>query len=151
MSPVADASPSLPAERAVLRWRVHRLRENPRGLVLVASGYILAVLLWRLALPYPPALMVILLSLTAALADFLFPVTYRLTEQGAHADGLVSRLFVAWADVKRATHGAEGVFLSPLPRASRLDSFRGLRLRYAGDNAPLVLDAVRRLRKGETL
>jgi hypothetical protein len=133
------------AEATVLAWRVHRLRDEPRFVPLVAGAYAASLLLWCLAFPHPVALLLPLVSLTGALSDYLFPITYRLTTHGAHADCGVSRLFVAWADVKRATHGGEGVYLSPLVRPSRLDAFRGVRLRYAHGNDETVRDAVRRL------
>lgn len=146
--PTAENAP----DDALLVWRVHRLRDYPRRLPLIVFGYGVAVLLWRLSLPNPFLLMAILFVLTAALGDFWFPVTYRLTTQGAHADGLFSRLHLAWPDVKRATHGPDGIFLSPLPRPSRLDAFRGIRLPY-GDNAKETLratvkDLIDKQRKG---
>jgi hypothetical protein len=136
------------AEATVLTWRVHRLREELRFVPLVAGAYAAALTLWWLAFPHPVALLLPLVSLTGALSDYLFPTTYRLTTRGAHADCGVSRLFVAWADVKRATHGGEGVYLSPLARPSRLDAFRGVRLRYADGNDDAVRETVRRLWRG---
>ena len=149
MSSVVDASSAVHAERAVLCWRVHRLRDSPRGALSVALGYGLAVFLWRIITPQPFILIALLTLLTAALSDYLFPVTYRLTTAGAHTDGLISRLYLSWEDVKRATHGADGVFLSPLSRRSRLDEFRGVRLRYGAEDASAVRDTVRRLWKGD--
>jgi hypothetical protein len=87
----------------------------------------------------------ILFVLTAALGDYWFPVTYRLTPEGAHADGLFSRLYLAWPDVKRATHGSDGIFLSPLPRPSHLDAFRGIRLPYGDQNAESLRETVKDL------
>lgn len=116
----------------VLTWRVHRLREEPRGLRLVAGAYAVAIAVWWLVFPQPLALFLPLVALTSALAEYLFPITYRLTTRGAYADnGPTSRLFLAWKDVRRATHGDEGVFLSPFARPSRLDGVRGIRLRFS--------------------
>ena len=148
MSAAADA-PSRPAETTLLSWKVHRLREEPSRLRLVALAYGAAVFLWWLLFPHPLALFLPLVSLTSALAEYLFPVSYRLTTRGAYASCGFSHLFIAWADVRRATTGAEGVFLSPLARAgSRLEAFRGVRLRFAPDNAGAVTDGVRRLWRG---
>jgi hypothetical protein len=59
----------------------------------------------------------------------------------------VTRLFIAWPDVRRATRGADGIFLSPFSRPSRLDNFRGVRLRFGADIDPeSVVRAVKSLR-----
>lgn len=132
-----------------LSWRVHRLRESPQGVPLVAGAYALALGSWWLAFPHPVTLLLPTVALTGALAEYLFPVTYRLTARGAHADCGLSRLLLEWKDVRRATHGTDGVYLSPLARPSRLDSFRGVRLRYLpgdADHAETVRETVRRLR-----
>jgi len=136
------------AEATALTWRVHRLREEPRFVPVIAGAYAAALTLWWLACPYPLALLLHLGALTLALSEYLFPVTYRLTTCGAHADCGMSRLFIAWSDVKRATHGRDGVYLSPLARSSRLDGFRGVRLRYADGNDEAVRDTVRYLWRG---
>jgi hypothetical protein len=136
------------AEATVLEWRVHRLREEPRFVPILIAAYSGVVVLWSLAFPHPLALLLMLGALTASLSEYLFPISYRLTTRGAHADCGPSRLFVAWTDVKRATHGRDGVYLSPLPKASRLDAFRGVRLRYANGNDAAVREAVRHLWRG---
>lgn len=132
-------------ETTLLAWRVHRLREQPHYLPIVIVAYAVALGLWRLLFPHPLALFVPLVSLTSALGEYLFPITFRLTERGAHvANGTFVRLFLAWPDVKTATFGDDGVCLSPLARAgSPLQAFRGVRLRFDDDNADAVLATVR--------
>ncbi len=102
---------------------------------LVIAAYAVALGLWRLLFPHPLALFVPLISLTSALAEYLFPITFRLTDRGAHVtNGPFVRLFLAWPDVKSATVGKDGVFLSPLARlSSPLAPFRGIRLRFTED------------------
>ena len=146
-SPLSDpapaaAAPAETAETVLLAWRIHRLREEPQGIGLIAGAYAAAILLWWWVYPQPLALALPLLSLTGALSDYLFPISYRLTTRGAYADCGASRLFLSWDDVQRATHGAEGVYLSPLRRPSRLDAWRGVKLRFAG-NSDAVLAIVR--------
>lgn len=136
-------------EEVVLEWQVHRLREEPRGIVFVTLGYALAFFFWRLVFPHPLALFLPVVALTSAMAEYLFPIRYRLTTRGAYAScGPLQRLHLSWNDVRRATRGAEGVYLSPFRLATRLDSFRGIRLRFAG-NDDAVLEAVRGLWRGE--
>ena len=136
-------------EETILSWRIHRLREEPHKIVFVTLGYGVALFFWRLVFPHPLALFLPVVALTSAMAEYLFPVEYRLTNRGAHARcGPAVRLYLAWSDVRRATPGREGVYLSSLKLPSRLDSFRGIRLRYAGGNDEQVKETVRRLWKG---
>lgn len=110
----------------------------------MAAGFGLALALWRWLLPHPLALFLPCIALTSALAEYLFPRTFTLTEQGVHAScGPFQKLFLSWDDVKRATHGPDGVFLSPLSNASRLDAFRGVRLPCDGPLKEEVLALVR--------
>jgi len=138
-NPVVDAAP----EETVLAWRIFRARREPGGIALVLLSYAAAVAMWRLLFPHPVALFLPLVALTGALREFLFPLSFRLTTRGAYVANGPARLFLAWDDVKRATHGDDGVFLSPLPRPSRLDSFRGVTLCFADGNGDEVLAAVR--------
>jgi len=144
----ANASaPSAPLDAGALSWRVHGLRERPARLVLVVASYGAALGLWRMAFPHPVALFLPVVALTSALSEYLFPQTFRLDARGASAvNGPFARTFIAWADVKRATYGDDGVHLSPLARPSRLDRFRGVRLSFAGGDADAILEAVRAYR-----
>jgi len=140
---------SAATETTVLSWKVHRLREEPRRLGVVAAAYGIAFGLWWLVFPHPLALFVPAVSLTSALSEYLFPISCRLTTRGAHVANGFARLFLAWEDVRRATVGAEGVHLSPLARAdSPLAPFRGVRLRFGADNADTVVETARRLWRG---
>jgi hypothetical protein len=132
-------------DATLLLWRVHRLRESPQGAFLVLAATAGALLAGSLLSLHPITLLVGIVVLALSLGDYLLPVTYRLTEKGAHADVGLNRLFIAWKDVKRATHGSEGIFLSPFSQPSRLDGFRGVRLRYGADNRDAVLENVRNL------
>ena len=128
-------------------WRVHRLRENPRLLPLVTLAYGIGLFFWLHLFPHPLTLILPLGALTSSMAEYLFPISYRLTTTGAYASCFLSRLYLAWPDVKRARYGEDGVFLSPLLRASRLDTFRGVRLCFAHANNETVLETVRRCRQ----
>jgi hypothetical protein len=130
-APAGGEATAAAAETVALAWRVHRLREEPKKVRLIAAGYAVAMALWWLVFPHPLALFLPVVALTSALAEFLFPINYRLTTRGAYADcGPTIRLFMDWKDVRRVTHGDEGIFLSPFARPSRLDGVRGIRLRY---------------------
>ena len=131
-------------ETTLLTWNHHRLREAPGRIGLAALGYGTAFLLWRWLLPHPLALFLPVVALTSALAEYLFPVEYRLTDRGAYQScGPFQKLFLSWDDVKRASFGTDGVYLSPLSRPSRLDRFRGIALRCGDSSKEQVLQTVR--------
>ena len=148
MSDIAVGSAAKTAEETALAWKIHRLRQHPQYLGRIAAAYGGAVALWWFLFPRPLALIVPLVSLTSALAEYLFPVSYRLTTRGAHLSNGFSQLFIAWKDVRRATIGTDGIYLSPfsVPRP-HLEPFRGVRLRFAEGNADAVTATVRRLRQ----
>lgn len=146
--PLAPA-PAAPAEQeVVLTWTVHLLRRDPgkaKGLALCLAGTAFGGLLLfhNLALALLPAAV-----LALSLSDFLFPVHYTLTPQGAAARSAVSHLEMAWADVRHAYLADDGVKLSPLRRrGSRWEPLRGVFVRFDGDNQGAVVEAVRRLRE----
>jgi hypothetical protein len=121
----------IPTESVLLTWRTHRLREDRQCLPLVIGAYVLAIGIWWLFFPVPLALFLPIIALTSALSEFLFPITYTLTSTSVSVIyGPLHRLVLNWEEIKRAGQGADGVFLSPLAKPSRLDNFRGLRLRF---------------------
>lgn len=126
-----------------LRWQVHGLRENPSGLGLVAAGYSVALLLWQWIFPHPLALALPLVAMTSALSDYLFPIRYRIDDAGVHADcGPFQRLHLAWSDIRRIQRGNDGIYVSSLRTPSRLDQFRGIRLRFGSMDPERVVSAV---------
>jgi len=76
--------------------------------------------------------------LIASVSDYLFPLTFTLTDEAAEARGPLHRRRLAWARVRRVSRDDLGVKLSPLPHPSRLDAFRGIYLWFA-DNADDVM------------
>jgi len=50
---------------------------------------------------------------------------------------------IPWAEVHSVCVGPKGVFLSPFEKPSRLDSFRGVLLRYSNNNSDEVVEFVR--------
>lgn len=136
---------SLFAESVNLTWSVHRLRENPRGLVLLVPA--LALTFWAGASLLGWAIGLAAVGvLVAATGDYFFPVRFTLTEKRAVSQCLIARQEIEWVKVKRALLAEDGVKLSPLGFASRLEAFRGVFLRF-NNNRDEVLQAVEQLRK----
>jgi len=77
--------------------------------------------------------------------EVFFPLRYRLDGQSARVRCGWSVSAIEWANVRRVIESPDGVRLSPLPKPSPLDAFRGVFLRYAG-NRDSVLAKIRQLR-----
>lgn len=116
-----------------LQWTIHLARRRPVR-TAVALGFILAAAVcagWAFRSPLFGLLAALLL--TAAIADYLLPVRYRLGEDGLEARGFLHRRRMTWSQVRRVTRDHLGVKLSPLPRPSRLEAYRGIYLWFAGN------------------
>jgi len=83
------------------------------------------------------------LILSVGLSRYFLATHYALDESGVSARFLGQTQRKAWTDVRRVLVHREGVHLSPFPEPSRLDSFRGLLLRFAA-NADEVTQFVER-------
>ena len=81
--------------------------------------------------------------LVLSLARFFLPSRFVLDAQGVSRRSPGGRGQLAWASVRRVVVGQAGVFLSPFEKLSRLDSFRGVFVPFAG-NAAEVTEFVRR-------
>lgn len=120
----------------VLTWTIHLAKEMPAKLCLVIIGYGAAMLAWWYFLPVPAALLLPLVALTSAMSEFLFPVTYTIDDVGISQKCLpFFNRHIAWSDVRRASAGRDGFFVSTLRLPSRLDQFRGIRINPRGNDA----------------
>lgn len=126
-----------------LQWTIHLARRRPgralAALVIVAAGAVAAAVafqgLW--------AGILAAVLLVGAIGDFLFPVRYTLNAEGAQARGLVMRRRIAWRQVRRVARDRLGVKISPLPRPSRLEAYRGIYLWFE-NNADEVMEFIAR-------
>ncbi|MCX8053363.1 MAG: hypothetical protein N3B12_06110 [Armatimonadetes bacterium] len=88
------------------------------------------------------------IALVGSLAEFLFPVTYEITSDSAVCRTLFKQTEISWHNVRRYYLDNSGIKLSPLDRPSRLEAFRGVYLRFAGNDRQ-VIEAVRAIRKSQ--
>ena len=76
--------------------------------------------------------------LGASLGRYFVPTRFELDAEGVIVRFLGQTRRVPWGAVRRVAVGREGVFLSPFAEPSRLDSFRGTLLRFAGNGDEVV-------------
>ncbi len=122
----------------VLTFSLHLARRHPRR----AAAAIALILAASLAAGYGlrSALLGLIagLLLVASISDFLFPLHFQLTEKGVAARGRLHHRYLAWDLVRRVSRDKLGVKLSPLPRPSRLDAYRGIYVWFE-DNSEEVM------------
>jgi len=130
---MADPAAADMPDAPVMRWQCCPLRdEYPRSLGFVAAfvGVSVAVGVAFGGVGYG------LLAtglLAVALARYYLPTAFRLDADGAAVRFCGQTRRLRWAQVRRVVAQRGGVFLSPFAAPSRLDSFRGMFLRFAGN------------------
>lgn len=135
------ASQSTAADQATLRWTIHLARQRPRKLIGTVACLLLAC-----AAAYsvigPLGSVAVAAMMAGALAEFWFPVTYEITSEGATCRMLHKSAQIKWIAVRRCYLDSGGVKLSPLNSGSKLEAFRGVYLRFNG-NDEQVIEAVK--------
>jgi hypothetical protein len=152
-NPTTAPASAVPVE-TLLSWRIHLLRRDSSRLSVLGFVLLFAfITVWLMFHSLLPAVVAVLLLLGAT-SEYLFPVRYRITTEGVHADALTSRLALRWKDAKRCIPDPMGIIMTPLAAPSRLDAFRGVLLRFAPDGEPgdraSVLAAIERCKLGLT-
>lgn len=126
-----------------LEWTHHPWRAAPGRMValIVLNLGITAIVYF--AFPEKAFAVLALLVLFGSTMSIYLPIRYRFTPQGVTVFFLGVPSFRPWKHYRQAYVHAGGVFLTSMPRPSRLDPFRGHFLKYAG-NREAVISYVRR-------
>lgn len=135
--------------KIIAEWSVHRSRNEPQKLgifilFLIAINVLLFAFYREIYIDYPVFALLGNLILTGSISDFIFPVRYRLTEEGAEYRNFLTKKHISWADVKNCYLTNEGIKLSPLEKNNRLENFRGFMLLF-NNNKDEIISHVKRL------
>lgn len=131
-------------EEVILSWKSHLARKYPGKLAFS----VLAILLASFAAHYAIggiATIAVALVMIASTSDFLLPVQYEISKDGATCKMLFKSASIRWADVRHYYLDEYGVKLSPLEHQSRLEAFRGVYLRF-NNNDEQVIDIIKSLK-----
>lgn len=143
MSPSPVPPSPIQGGPAALEWRVHLAAASPGRTLLL--GLLIAAVAWygadRLSLLHAGAAAALLIF---SMAEFLFPVRYRLTQEKASAHGIGFIREIEWREVKRLAIGKDEIKLLPGAAAGWSDAYRGLVLRCPAARER-VLEKVREL------
>jgi hypothetical protein len=123
--------------RELLRWRYHPVREGGWRLAAVVACLIgIPALVGWLYGPFFILLALVILS--ASLGIYFLPTHYTLFVGGLETRFLgVTRRFT-WSQFRSYYPDRNGVLLSPFPRPSRLENFRGLFVRFHGNREAVM-------------
>lgn len=120
-----------PGDSADLAWSSHPLAQEPPARSALLCALIAGVsLMAGLTFHGPGYGLISLAVLVGSLSRYFLPTRYRLDAAGVRASHLGRSQMQTWEQIRRADLRRDGVFLSPFPRPSRLDSFRGVYLRF---------------------
>jgi len=133
-------------EKVLMQWQVHLARRRPAKLALTLVAIFIAALLVQLITSNLLLSLLALLLLALAVGEYLFPIHYRLTENGAYARNLFTIRYLPWRDLRRCYRGQEGIKLSPLAYGGWREAFRGLQLRAEGEAQEPIIELIRQLR-----
>lgn len=133
------------ASGPVLSWSVYLVRSDPGKLVIIAPILIASLVICYATFHSLFYMAVVLLLFAAALSDYLLPVRYEMTEEGASARTVFSTSRIRWEAVRKYYVDDSGIKLSPFENPTRLETYRGVYLRF-GSRKDEVTNAVRRMR-----
>lgn len=129
------------ANKHTLQWTVHLLREQPQQAWQAGAIMLLAAVVVGVAFRSAGMGLLAFILLWLATRDYWLPVCYYIGERGAGARYLGAMYDITWERAKYVIVNDRGVKLSPVPPRSRLQPFRGVYLRFAG-NREQVLEAI---------
>jgi len=107
-------------------------RKRPlRAAVTIALIALVLAIGWVWVHPFVAFLMG--LFLLNAVGEFLFPIRYKITNEGVEVSSFLHDRKLRWEQIRRLVAFHDSVFLSPFPKPNRLDSLRGVWLRWDGE------------------
>ena len=130
-------------EKILMAWSIWLIRRQPRRAMLAIAAVFFASLVVMLSSRNPLLAGVAVLLLLSAISEYLFPLHYRLTEQGIHMRNFLTFRYLPWKQVRYCYKGPQGIKLSPLPHSSWRDAFRGIHLWVEGEEQERVAEIIR--------
>jgi len=123
----------------VLSWTSHPLRKSKKKTVylILALFLIWSLVFWATAYSWGFLFLAVLI-LTASLSPFFFPTRFELTQDKVKVHFLAVKKEKAWSEFRSFYPDKNGVFISPFAKPNRLENYRGLYLRYEGNQEEVL-------------
>ena len=128
-----------PVRDSALHWTAHPLaQESPGRSAALVGAIVLISFLAADAFGHPLFALISLVVLAGSMSRYLLPTHYAVDETGVTCRHLFRARCLSWNQVRRADVHRDGLFLSPFTRSCRLDSFRGVFLRFRGNDGAVT-------------
>ena len=122
-----------------LRWESHPLRrEKPAKSMLLVALIVASAAAAAFGFEHWFYGVFSLGALTVSLSRYFFPTRYALDGEGIGSEHLGLKQRRSWAEFRRVEEHRDGIFLCPSVRPGRLDSFRGVFLRFNQNRTEVV-------------
>lgn len=145
LSDGAGARPLVAAASDVLAWRSWPAAARPGQAAAVAVALLAASFGFGIYGGDPLLGGVAFAILTLSLSAYFFPVRYRIDETGIEAASVFGSRRRDWSGLRSYVADARGITVSPFLHPSWLESYRGMRLLFAGNQAAVVAAVAARL------
>jgi hypothetical protein len=121
------------SDACLISWTVHLARRNPNVIPTLTVTMLAAGLLITLLFHSPMPGIAAILLLIGSIKEFLFPIHFRITQNGVESRSVGSQMQLAWKDARRCILEPHQITITPLSKPGRLDVFRGVTLKFARD------------------
>ncbi len=147
---MADQSPQNPeavtiapvTEPPLLSWSTQPAKARPLVTTLVIVFLVVLAALVYLLTYNAIFTAIAALILYGSLTQYFTKTTYEFTDTKVRVKYVVNKIEKEWAQYRSYYADKNGVLLSPFPSPSRLENFRGLFIRFAG-NKDQAMEIVR--------
>ena len=122
-----------------LSWTSHPLKKSKKKTVylILALFLIWSLVFWATAYSWGFLFLAVLI-LTASLSPYFFPTKYELSQEKVKVHFLAVKKEKAWSEFRSFYPDKKGVFISPFAKPNRLENYRGLFLRYEGNQEEVL-------------
>lgn len=119
-------------------WMVHSLTENwKKSACLILFLFVIWVLIYLFFQSFFYVILSVVVLL-CSLSSFFLPVRYAFYSDRVTIHFFLGKRSKPWSVFKHYYVDKNGVLLSPFPKPSRLDTFRGMYIRFGGNRAEII-------------
>lgn len=126
------------SDKLLLRWESQPAKTRQRTAIAVAAFLLLLVIIVYLLTYSPLFTVAAALILWGSLSQFYLKTTFEFTEKMIRVKYLINKVEKDWSQYRTYYEDKNGVLLSPFVRSSRLENFRGIYIRFAGNRDEVI-------------
>jgi hypothetical protein len=129
-----------------ITWLVHLGRRQWYRSLIIMAIILAAALVVQMSARNPVLTILAIVLLVAAVAEYIFPIHYRLNRTGVEMRNFLTWRRMRWHEVHRCTRGPQGIKISPLRRPDWREPFRGIHIWVEGEEQERLVEAIRNWR-----